>query len=323
MTDSSKFHEESTSDRSRVTSPPQAILFPWRTRVVSMALVVSLICMICLKVEIRSYRMAASDPTKTLSAVFSPGEQIAASLLGGFRSILVNILWVRILRHWERHQFLELPFLLQALEELQGSSPMLYHTQAHMMILDIPQIFSEGEERWHWITRGLSLLNRGLERFENNSLLIEEAGNLYFARFDPRSNPRDQEHFLKDQKLNPSQEDPLEIAEALLYRAQGLNDHRTQVDFILKKVQIYKVEKILKTGINTLNDESVRQEIREKLKNPQLRKSLGGVIQESFQLIQHVRKFHTKEQKHKLFQDLLRSWERELELFSEEFLPSQ
>jgi len=294
-----------------------------KSRLPLIVLVVALLFIMILKSEIRTYRMAAKDPTAALSTVFSPGEQIAASLFGGFRSVLVNILWVRILRHWEKNQLLELPFLLKALEDLQGSSPTLYYTQAHMMILDIPNSFSEGDKRWEWIARGLMLLNRGLERFGTNAKLLEDAGNLYFARFGPGTKPADRERYMKDTVLNPSREDPVEIAEALLLRALELEDHRSQVDFLLKKIQVYNVEKLLQVDIGTLNEDSVRREVKERLRDSRLRKALVEILEESRLLVKHVWRVHTAEQKHEFFRDILRSWEKELELFQEEFLSSE
>lgn len=172
----------------------------------------------------RSYR--ASVPELELELI-SPGQRLTASLLGGFRSILVTILWIRSTKLLEESDYLLLPDYFATLRQLQGSSPALYRMQAATMALDIPHILYRQDaekERRQWTRQGLDVLHEGLERYPQDSQLLATAALIY-RRFHPDLYPDDRRHFLSDRGLNPHGKDPLDITAAYLEKILQDPDH--------------------------------------------------------------------------------------------------
>ncbi len=199
--------------------------------------------MMLLRRELGELRRAGPLESAPLCQIFSPREQVAASLLGGFRALLINALWVRITWHLENQRFLELPLYYQALEELQGASPLLFQLEADHMVLDLPHLLAgEKEKRWQWIGRGLEVLQKGLGRFPGNLDLLNKAGTIYYFRFNPYRCRADRDRFLNDRALNPKGEDPLDLAIGYFAAAQASPRHTLMEDLVLCQAWIFKLE---------------------------------------------------------------------------------
>ena len=67
-----------------------------RRRAAIAAAVLLVVALVIVRRAVREHRRAVEDPALVLASVFSPSEQMAAAMLGGFRSVLLNVLWVRI-----------------------------------------------------------------------------------------------------------------------------------------------------------------------------------------------------------------------------------
>jgi hypothetical protein len=158
---------------------------------------------------LRGYRSTVADLELE---VLSSGERVAAAVLGGFRSFLVTILWVRAFKLQETKDFGQLLLYFQALQELQGSSPGLFRHQAYAMALDIPRVLDDGDERWDWIGRGLRALEMGLSRYPHDRDLLECAATIFERRFHVGLNPEDRARYLADSEINPTRDDPLDRA---------------------------------------------------------------------------------------------------------------
>lgn len=178
------------------------------------------------------------EDRKVLAGALSPAEMASATLLGGFRSIAIDIIWIRLFRYREEQHFDELPGLYSALEVLQGNSPGLYHVQANQMIFDLPHLLPHRpEERAMWIRRGLEVLERGLRRFPNDLLLLREGAAIYYLRFDSHRFPGDRAWFLNEPSRPgdpvPFGRDPALRALELGTRALKDPKHDFYVDVVL------------------------------------------------------------------------------------------
>lgn len=235
------------------------------------------------------FRAERAGSTQNLAAVFTPAEQIAASLLGGFRSILLNILWVRIHSALEKKQYLELPVLLRTAEELQGISPELYLIQGRMMCLDLPHAFVAGsDERWQWIRSGLQVFQRGLRRFGDDTEFLEDVGFVYLVRFDPRSETLDRDMFMKDRIINPTGEEPLDIAARILEQALGRKDHSFKVDSEFWSVQAGRFDLLLGVDVTRLLEPEVRSIVEGRLQDAVIRRKVEVVLERTLRHLEHI-----------------------------------
>ncbi len=186
-------------------------------------------------------REPGDEAREALARVLTPGEMAAATLLGGFRSIAVDILWVRLLQGLEEQRFEDLPPLYAALEALLARSTGLAIALADQQAFDIPQLLRHRpDERWAWIRRGLETLERGLARHPGSPELLREAEFVYFLRFDPATSPGDRARFLGERArpgdLVPFGRDPLARARAAGEAAQAVPGHPFDVDYLLWRI---------------------------------------------------------------------------------------
>ena len=245
---------------------------------------------VLLKAQLREVRSAANDPTKALGSVFSLQEQIIASVFGGLRAVLLNVLWIRVIAQWEHGQFLELPVLLETVERVQGPfSPYLYQMKAHLMCLDIPVSLEDNpEKRWDWIVGGFEALERGVARFPDNARLLAYAGYVYSFRFDPRWFPRDRTRYVEE-----GRGDPLLRALELLEHALSISDHDLRADMALIGLLPQRIYLLLDTvDVDDFEDPEVSGQIKQRLANPRVRQEVDERLDRSEKLLDHIEAAH-------------------------------
>ena len=261
-----------------------------RTRWVPAVLLVALVSgQLVVKGHLRDARLVRDDATKALGDVFSLQEQIVASLFGGLRAVLLNVLWIRIIAHWEQGQFLELPVLLRTVEGVQGPfSPYLYQMKAHMMCLDIPvSLEDDPETRWEWIIGGLEALERGVARFPENAQLLTYAGYVYFFRFDPLRFPRDRTRYVVE-----GRGDPLLRALELLEKALDNPDHDLRADFSLTGALRRRTDLLLEAVGEDYGDPVVASRARERLTDPMVRQEASELLDRGDKVLDHIEEVH-------------------------------
>lgn len=79
-------------------------------------------------------------------------------LLGGFRSIIVNLLWLRATKLQQDGKYFELVQLADWIGLLQPELPSIWRFNAWNLAYNISVEFPTGEERWNWIYQGIKLL---------------------------------------------------------------------------------------------------------------------------------------------------------------------
>jgi hypothetical protein len=179
--------------------------------------------------KVQELRRADLPANAALRKVLSTGEIAGATVLGGFRAIAINVVWIRLLDRVDEERYEGLPALFAAVDALQGSSPSLYVVTSNIMVFDIPRHLSHRQdERWNWIRRGLKALEGALERFPGNLALLRQREFLYFQRFRPDLFPEDRKRFLDD-----FGRDPLRIARESGEEAVRLRGHPFDIDWNL------------------------------------------------------------------------------------------
>lgn len=96
----------------------------------------------------------------------------AASALGSFRGILINVMWQRSEALKQEGKFFEANNLAQSITTLQPRYPEAWNFQAWNMAYNISVKCKSKEERWDWVDKGLNLLrNRGIPNNPNAVVL--------------------------------------------------------------------------------------------------------------------------------------------------------
>lgn len=246
-------------------------------------------------------RRHGREARAALAGLLTPAEMASVTLLGGLRSIAVDILWIHLRDALDEQRFEEMPALWSALEFIQGSSPTLHLLEAREMALDIPRfLVHRPEDRWSWIRRGLESLSRGLGRYPASLALLREAEYLYYQRFDPRISPADRERFLAE-RPRPGDtveygRDPLQIARAAGERALEDPSHPLDIDVLL-----WAIHKL---------SYGVAVEEAKKSGRPPGSPGARDSLQAAARLLEHVEKAHRDTE---LARELLPRWREQLE----------
>ncbi len=100
---------------------------------------------------------------------------VSSVVLGGFRGLISNVLWVRAMELQENDQFFEMAQLADWITKLQPHIATVWMVQAWNMSYNISVKFSEPADRWLWVQRGIHLLrDEGLKYNPNNVDIYRE-----------------------------------------------------------------------------------------------------------------------------------------------------
>jgi tetratricopeptide (TPR) repeat protein len=109
-----------------------------------------------------------------------PGLIFTTVALGGFRGIIVDLLWVRAIQLQEEARVLELVQLSEWITTLEPQFTTVWAFHAWNMAYNISIMFTDQEDRWRWVQHGIRLLrDRALVFNPNHPVLLRELGWIY------------------------------------------------------------------------------------------------------------------------------------------------
>jgi hypothetical protein len=92
--------------------------------------------------------------------------------LGGFRGLISNLLWIRANELQDDDKFFEMAQLADWITKLEPSFVNVWVVQAWNMSYNISVKFTDFQDRWRWVQRGIELLRDEGLRYNPNELLI-------------------------------------------------------------------------------------------------------------------------------------------------------
>jgi len=117
----------------------------------------------------------------------APLEVIPNVLLGSFRGVLVDLLWIRGIARHEEKKFYELLAINNMIAKLQPHFSAVWIFQAWNMCYNIAFEWESPENKWRWVKAGLDFAEKGAVRNPTNGDLLFEIGYIYFHKFDSKS----------------------------------------------------------------------------------------------------------------------------------------
>ncbi|MEC7273973.1 MAG: hypothetical protein VX372_03780 [Verrucomicrobiota bacterium] len=204
-------------------------------RIVSILLLLILLGLLARPIEVPAWKVVkAGQPEMNLEALEdSLGQGVVIGVLGGFRAILADFLWIQTNAIWERKDRAKLDSMIRLVTTLDPRPDFFWINGSRMIAYDVPnwRIREEGghsevsEERQQAITLEQSLqafdfIDQALDFHPNNAMLYLEKAQIYLNRLKDDANAA--KWF-----LHASQQDdaPYYAARihAELLRKQGLN----------------------------------------------------------------------------------------------------
>jgi hypothetical protein len=93
-------------------------------------------------------------------------------VLGGFRGLIANALWVRAMDLQDQDKFFEMVQLADWITKLQPHMNSVWIVQAWNMSYNISIKFSDPQDRWMWVRRGIELLRDEALKYNPHEVLL-------------------------------------------------------------------------------------------------------------------------------------------------------
>jgi hypothetical protein len=169
------------------------------------------------------------------AAPLDPEATPAALVLGGFRVIAANALWVRLVERKESGACEEVPPLAEAILALDPGFEPAWIVAAWTIAVDIPALLPAGA-RWPWIKQGYLLIAKGARKNPHSWRLALYEGLLVEQHV--ASDPVRAERFRADRDLDPEGVAPLELAYRRFRDAAAIAGHAVAVDWAVARAAI-------------------------------------------------------------------------------------
>ncbi|NOZ64580.1 MAG: hypothetical protein GXO71_06585, partial [Caldiserica bacterium] len=126
---------------------------------------------------------ARSLPEEKTLQKLPPEIVFTTILLGGFRGILVDFLWMRAQKLQEEGKYFELVQLSDWIGLLEPKIPQIWIFNAWNLAYNISVEFPTPEERWNWVYQGIRLLrDRALKYIPHSPEIYRELSWIYFNK---------------------------------------------------------------------------------------------------------------------------------------------
>ena len=113
----------------------------------------------------------------------SPQADLVVALLGGFRSIVAEVVWFRADRLQDAGRYAELAQLAAWLTFLEPRTPEVWSYAAWNLAYNISVMMPSAPDRWRWVEAGLKLLrDDGLRLNPGDATLRREIAWLFLAK---------------------------------------------------------------------------------------------------------------------------------------------
>ncbi len=155
-------------------------------------------------------------------------EYVGSILLGGFRAIAVDFLWLRMDRLTKEKKWEEMRLVTEAIGRLQPRMVEVYAHNGWNMAYNISNLFDAPKDKVKWIRAGLEYLEQGARKNPKNERAIFWLGYVYWHRV-PRA-----EHTLAPE----SEQKVLEIIESQDRRCA----YDTAIQYMTKAQRLFDAE---------------------------------------------------------------------------------
>lgn len=187
----------------------------------------------------RDLHLTQAEPDKNMPPLVA----FTTVALGGFRSLLADVLWLRASELQDRGQYFELVQLADWITKLQPRSASVWTYQAWNMAYNISALMPEAEDKWRWIQNGLTLLrDEGMVLNPGSPRLHQELAWMYLHKLSADSDEFQryyQAHFKEDMEriIGPAPRPDYAAADdALIQKLRGIRLDITEMQALESKL---------------------------------------------------------------------------------------
>ncbi len=235
-------------------------------------------------------RVQSLPEEKTLQKL-PPEIVFTTILLGGFRGILVDFLWMRAQKLQEEGKYFELVQLSDWIGLLEPKIPQIWIFNAWNLAYNISVEFPTPEERWNWVYQGIRLLrDRALKYIPHSPEIYRELSWIYFNKISASVDEFSPYYKRTWAKMMQEAMGNVTLDEMIRYSSYGALMKDEEVRKIVDSFQAKGIE-IIKDWekVSRNNFASLPKDLRIFLKTPAFRKLeaylRGKTLREKFKLI--------------------------------------
>lgn len=134
--------------------------------------------------DMRSEYDLTSDPVQGVS----PELVLATTALGGFRGVIVDVIWIRLQQLKQQGRFFEIVQLSDWACKLAPRFPKIWQFHAWNMAYNVSVELTNLEERWSWVNSGLELLrDEAIPLNPQNPELYNALARIYLNKIGEQS----------------------------------------------------------------------------------------------------------------------------------------
>ncbi|RKY30008.1 MAG: hypothetical protein DRP67_05430 [Candidatus Omnitrophota bacterium] len=235
--------------------------------------------------------MESSLPEEKKLKKLPPEIAFTTILLGGFRGILTDFLWLRARKLQIEGKYFELVQLSNWIVLLEPNLPEVWRFNAWNLSYNISVEFPTPEERWNWIYQGIKLLrDKGLKYLPDSPGLYLELAWIYFDKISSSIDEFSPYYKRKWAKIMEEAFGDIKLDEMVEYSSYEKLMEDSEVKKIVKAFKDKGLD-IFKNWekISRDNFSSLPEELKVYLKNKSFRKieayMRGKILREKFKLI--------------------------------------
>lgn len=120
-----------------------------------------------------------------------PTEFLGVTMLGGFRGLATDLLWIRAINLSARGEYAEMLALTEVITRLQPHQTSVPMFQSWTLAYNISSLEASPERRWLWIKSALDLLKQSLQKNPDSYDLHFQLAFIYFHRVNWEKHFRD------------------------------------------------------------------------------------------------------------------------------------
>ena len=158
--------------------------YAWQKPAIIIPIIISLVTVIYF-LQSKINHMRRSEALNI--ADFGPTEVIPIILMGSFRGIIVDLLWIKGIAKHEEKNYFEVLAINNLIAKLQPRFPAVWMFQAWNMSYNIAHEWESPENKWKWIKAGLDFAEKGALKNPKSGDLFFEINHIYYHKFSSKS----------------------------------------------------------------------------------------------------------------------------------------
>ncbi len=150
-------------------------------------LVAGIVCLVAAQLTasfLCAPQRSAITPNREVYESLTPGEFAGTLMLGGFRGLACDLLWLRAESAKQEGRFYESVALFEAISRIQPRFEQPWQYMAWDLAYNLSHEVEDRDAKWSWVTAGIETNVRGVQRNPQSKLLLRHLAWMFHHKGD-------------------------------------------------------------------------------------------------------------------------------------------